>query len=228
MSKEDFLKTDWYEILKDEFQKSYMIELKKFLQCERESGYKIYPKNSLIFNAFMHTTYKDVKVVIMGQDPYHQPNQAHVLSFSVPNGIPIPVSLKNIFKEIESDLNIKMNNIGDLTHWAKQGVLLLNATLTVRDPSARSHYGKGWENFTDKVIEILKNKKEPIVFLLWGTSAKEKIEKFFKNNDHPHLILKAAHPSFFSVKGFFGCKHFSKANEFLKKNNNDQINWKIS
>jgi uracil-DNA glycosylase len=218
----------WTKLLKDEFEKKYFKDIQKFLIEEIKNGYEIYPPNEDIFKAFCITPYDAVKVVIMGQDPYHQKNQAHGLSFSVPDNVLTPPSLKNIYKEIEDDLNIKMTNKGNLLSWAKQGVLLLNATLTVRKASPKSHYGIGWEIFTDKVIEILSDKKDPIVFMLWGNSAKEKVSKILDNKKHPHLILTAAHPSFYSVKGFFGCKHFSKANEFLKNNRKSIINFQIT
>jgi uracil-DNA glycosylase len=218
----------WAKLLKDEFEKKYFKDIQKFLSEEIKNGYEIYPPKEEIFKAFCETPYNKVNVVIMGQDPYHQKNQAHGLSFSVSYGIVVPPSLKNIYKEIENDLNIKMANKGNLLGWAKQGVLLLNATLTVRKASPKSHYGIGWEIFTDKIIESVANRKDPIVFMLWGQSAKEKVEKVLQNKNHPHLVLTAAHPSFYSVKGFFGCKHFSKANEFLKKNKKSIINFQIT
>ncbi|NGX56534.1 MAG: Uracil-DNA glycosylase [Candidatus Anoxychlamydiales bacterium] len=221
------MEKDWASILKDEFEKKYFKDIQFFLSEEIKSGYEIYPPKNDIFKAFCLTPFEDVKIVIMGQDPYHQKNQAHGLSFSVPDNINIPPSLRNIYKEIEEDLKIKMSNKGNLTLWAKQGVLLLNATLTVRKSSPKSHYGIGWEGFTDKVIDALASRKDPIVFMLWGASAKEKIIKILQNKSHPHLVLSCAHPSFYSVKGFFGCRHFSKANAFLKKHGKDIINFQI-
>jgi uracil-DNA glycosylase len=218
----------WAKLLKDEFEKKYFKDIQKFLSEEIKKGHEIFPPKKEIFKAFCVTPYNKVNAVIMGQDPYHQKNQAHGLSFSVSDGIAVPPSLKNIYKEIENDLNIKMANKGNLTFWAKQGVLLLNAALTVRKSSPKSHYGIGWEMFTDIVIELLANRKDPIVFMLWGKSAKEKVKKVLQNKNHPHLVLTAAHPSFYSVKGFFGCKHFSKANEFLKKNKKSIINFQIT
>lgn len=223
-----FMEKGWARVLKNEFEKQYMKDLQQFLISEKEKAYTIYPPKDLIFNAFCQTPYDNVKVVIMGQDPYHGKGQAHGLSFSVPKGINSPPSLKNIFQEMINDVNIKMPKTGDLTCLATQGVLLLNATLTVREAAPKTHYGKGWEIFTDRVIEILSKKEKPIVFLLWGASAKEKLLNVFKDvkNTH-HLILTAAHPSFYSVSGFFGCKHFSKTNEFLIKNNIEPIDWQI-
>ncbi len=228
-SKDFFMEKRWAEVLAEEFEKEYMIRLQKFLITEIEKEKIIYPPQELIFNAFCQTPFDEVKVVIMGQDPYHGKGQAHGLSFSVPKGIDIPPSLQNIFKEQVNDVGIKMPQMGDLTPLAKRGVLLLNATLTVVESLPKSHYGKGWEIFTDKVIEILSKREKPIVFLLWGRSAKEKIFNVFKDiyNTH-HLILTAAHPSFYSVSGFFGCKHFSKTNEFLIKNNIQPIDWQIT
>ncbi|NGX41249.1 MAG: Uracil-DNA glycosylase [Candidatus Anoxychlamydiales bacterium] len=228
-SKDFFMEKSWAKVLAGEFEKEYMKNLQKFLISEIESNQIIYPPKDLIFNAFCQTPYDKVKVVIVGQDPYHGKGQAHGLSFSVPKGINSPPSLKNIFQEQIKDVGIKMPIMGELTHWAKQGVLLLNATLTVRESSPKSHYGKGWEIFTDKVIDILSKSKKPIIFLLWGKSAKEKLFNAFidRENTH-HLILTAAHPSFYSVAGFFGCKHFSKTNEFLIKNNIKPIDWQIA
>ena len=229
VSNKFFMEKTWTKVLKEEFEKDYMKNLKTFLIDEKQKGETIYPPEELIFNAFCQTPFKDVKVVIMGQDPYHGKNQAHGLSFSVPKNIDQPPSLKNIFTEMIEDVKIKKPTSGNLIHWAKQGVLLLNATLSVRSSSPKSHYGKGWEIFTDKVIEILSKREDPIVFLLWGKSAQEKIFKVFENiqNSH-HLILKASHPSFYSVSGFWGCKHFSKTNEFLIKNNKKPIDWQIA
>lgn len=215
---------DWDELLKDEFQKEYYLKLREFLKKEY-STYTIYPNMYNIFNALKYTSLKDTRVVILGQDPYHGPNQAHRLCFSVQKGVEIPPSLKNIYKEIESDLNIKQASHGELTDWAKDGVLLLNTVLTVRQASPNSHKGKGWELFTDKIIEIINEQAEPCVFMLWGANAKAK-QSLITNKKH--LVLSTVHPSPLSAyNGFFGCKHFSKANEFLIKNNRKPINWQI-
>lgn len=223
--KKNLMEKRWLEILKEEFNKPYMKELEGFLR-EEKKRYVIYPEEPFIFNAFCLTPFDKVKVVIVGQDPYHGEGQAHGLSFSVRKGIKQPPSLKNIFKELVDDVKIDMPKTGFLKPWAQQGVFLLNATLTVRKSSPKSHYGRGWERFTDKVIEKLVEKKEPIVFLLWGNSAKEKCEKVFKSNKK-HLVLKASHPSFYSAHNFFGCRHFSLANKFLKKNKIKEIDWQI-
>ena len=220
------LAKNWHAVLKDEISKPYIKELKKFLEKEEKSGQVVYPPQPLIFHAFGHTPYKDVKVVIMGQDPYHGPGQAHGMSFSVPCGIPPPPSLKNIFKELEDDCKISPPQTGCLTSWAKQGVLLLNATLTVRSGQPKSHYGKGWEEFTNAVITKLAERKDPIVFMLWGKSAKEKCDHLLAQTHH--IVLTAAHPSPYSAHyGFFGCRHFSQANQHLKKWEKPPINWSI-
>src|SRR5690606_3533906 len=200
-------------------------DLKAFLKQEQQM-YRVFPPNKLIFNAFNHTSFDHVKVVILGQDPYHNIGQAHGLSFSVPPGIEIPPSLRNMYKELSTDIpgfNIPAH--GDLTAWADQGVLLLNATLTVRAHTAGSHQGKGWELFTDRAISALSQQREGIVFLLWGRYAKNKAAII----DHrKHLILTAAHPSPLSAhNGFFGCRHFSKANDYLIKTGNEPINWQV-
>lgn len=228
-AKEFYMEKDWARVLKEEFEKDYIKNLKNFLTGEVKEGKTIYPPQELIFNAFCQTSFEDVKVVIMGQDPYHGKDQAHGLSFSVPENIAQPPSLKNIFTEIVEDVKIKKPTGGNLISWAKRGVLLLNATLTVRAAQPKSHYGKGWEIFTDKVIEILSKREDPIVFILWGKSAQEKLFKVFENRQNTHhLILVASHPSFYSVSGFWGCKHFSKTNAFLIKNNKKPIDWQIS
>ena len=212
----------WDHLLAEEFQKEYYRKLREFLVEEYRTKV-IYPSMYDIFKALILTDYEDVKVVILGQDPYHGPGQAHGLCFSVPEGISLPPSLQNIYKEIEDDLQIKMNPSGDLTCWAKEGVLLLNTVLTVRANQANSHHGKGWELFTDKIIELLNAREKPIVFILWGNNAKAKIEKI--DNPH-HLVLTAPHPSPLSAYyGFFGCRHFSKTNNFLKSMNIPPINW---
>lgn len=218
----------WQGQLSQEFEKPYMKGLKEFLLGE--ANQVVYPPTHLIFNALRQTPFSKVKVVIMGQDPYHGPGQAEGMSFSVPKGVAIPPSLLNIYKELEDDLGIKRADHGHLLAWAKQGVLLLNATLTVRQGQPKSHFGKGWELFTDQIIRALCERKDPLVFMLWGRSAFDKVQNIFKQSDAKHhLILTAAHPSPLSAyNGFFGCKHFSKANEFLKKHNKKEINWDIN
>ena len=212
---------DWANRLKDEFNKEYFKKLQVFLE-EEYSRYDVYPKMENIFNALNYCHYDKVKVVIIGQDPYHEPHQAHGLSFSVEEGVSYPPSLVNIFKEIEDDLGKKVQNSGNLTRWAKQGVMLLNTTLTVRRGQANSHRGKGWEIFTNEVIRQLSARKDPIVFLLWGSNA-QSIASIIEKQ---HLVLKAPHPSPLSAyRGFFGCKHFSKANNFLIKCGKEPIDW---
>ena len=216
------LDNDWDEILKDEFTKEYYLKIREILKDEYFSR-TIYPPMHDIFNALKYTPFKDTKVVILGQDPYHEPGQAHGLSFSVKKGIKIPPSLVNIYKELNTDVGMKIPSRGDLTSWAKQGVLLLNATLTVRQGQANSQQRIGWSIFTDNVIKMLNESPRPIVFLLWGGNARSK--KAYITNKH-HLILESVHPSPLSAyNGFFGCRHFSKANEFLKSTNQPQINW---
>ncbi|HPX45744.1 MAG TPA: uracil-DNA glycosylase [Bacteroidales bacterium] len=216
------IESSWLEVLKDEFQQLYFLEIKKFL-LEDKKKYRVFPPGQLIFNAFNLTPFDKVKIVIIGQDPYHGYGQAHGLCFSVPKGVVKPPSLQNIFKELKEDLNINPPEHGDLTGWAKQGVFLLNAILTVRENTPESHRNIGWEKFTNAAIENLSDKKEHLVFMLWGSYAQEK-EKLIDNTKH--LILKAAHPSPFSAnRGFFGCHHFSKANQYLIANNIDPIKW---
>lgn len=211
----------WAEILKDEFQKPYFKKLQSFLE-EEYSTRTIYPAMENIFAALNATKFEDVKVVIIGQDPYHEPSQAHGLAFSVQDGVEIPPSLVNIYKEIESDLHIKCQNTGNLTRWAKQGVLLLNTSLTVRRAQANSHRGRGWETFTNRIIELLSQREKPLVFMLWGSNA----QAFAPQIALQHLVLKAPHPSPLSAyRGFFGCKHFSKCNEFLLSHNQTPIDW---
>ncbi|MEZ2335494.1 uracil-DNA glycosylase [Mucilaginibacter sp. RCC_168] len=221
------LDPSWMEVLKDEFGKDYMIKLKDFLQNEKAAGQAVYPKNSEIFNAFNTTHFDDVKVVILGQDPYHGAHQAHGLSFSVQKGIAIPRSLSNIYKELQTDIpGFKVPNHGNLEDWAKQGVLLLNATLTVRAGSPGSHQKQGWEEFTDEVIKTISDKKEGIVFILWGAFAQSKAALI---DEKKHFILKSPHPSPFSAdRGFFGSKPFSKTNEILRRAGKQEINWQIS
>lgn len=219
-----FIEESWHKALQSEFKKPYFLALKEFLQQEK-SKFQVFPPGSQIFNAFQLTPLPAVKVVILGQDPYHGPGQAHGLSFSVPDGIPPPPSLLNIFKEIESDLNIQLPKSGNLEKWAKQGVLLLNATLTVRSGQAGSHQGKGWEIFTDKVIQTISEQRAGIVFLLWGKYAQAKSVLIDTNK---HFILTTTHPSPLSVyRGFSGCKHFSQANKLLRQHGLEEINWKI-
>lgn len=215
------LAKNWHKLLEEEISKPYIKELKAFLDSEQ-----FYPPDDLVFHAFALTSYDQVKVVIMGQDPYHGPGQAHGMCFSVPKGVPLPPSLKNIYKELEADLKIPPAKSGCLDSWARQGVLLLNATLTVRPNAPKSHYGKGWEQFTDAVIAKLAERKDPIVFMLWGSSAKEKCAHLLKTTHH--VVLTAAHPSPLSAHaGFFGCRHFSKANEYLQKWGKTPIDWQI-
>jgi uracil-DNA glycosylase len=221
------ISSEWKKSLENEFKEAYFHDLVEFLKTEKSSKQVVYPPGPLIFNAFNLTDLDQVKVVIIGQDPYHGPNQAHGLSFSVQKGIPAPPSLMNIYKEIQNDLGItNLKTKGDLTYWAKQGVLLVNATLTVRANQPNSHAGIGWQRFTDKVIQVLNEQCEHLVFMLWGNFAKE---KGMHIDTKKHLILKAAHPSPFSAdKGFFGCKHFSKTNEYLIKFGKSPIDWMIN
>ena len=218
------LNNDWIEFLQDELESySFKLILKK-VDLERKR-FVIFPKNELVFYAFNKTPLSKVKVVILGQDPYHGKNQAHGLSFSVPNRIKNPPSLRNIFKEIKSDLEIPISENGDLTSWAKQGVLLLNAILTVREKEAGSHQKMGWENFTNAVISKLSTDKEGVVFLLWGAFAQKKADLI---DSKRHYILQTSHPSPFSAyRGFLGCKHFSKTNEILTINNQKPIDWNL-
>ena len=217
---------DWAEALSAEKEKPYFSALMDKVNAERKAGKPIYPPAGQEFNALTLTPLNQVKVVILGQDPYHGIGQAHGLSFSVPNGVKQPPSLKNIFKEIAADLNLPLPATGNLSPWAKQGVLLLNATLSVRVKQAGSHQKKGWEEFTDSVIQNISQKKEGVIFLLWGRFAQDKAELIDKNKHH---ILTAPHPSPFSAyTGFFGCKHFSKTNALLAKQGLTEINWKIA
>ena len=218
------LKNDWNELLKDEFSKDYYLSLREFLKNEYTTKI-IYPDKYDIFNALHYTSYKDVKVVILGQDPYHGPNQAHGLSFSVSPGVKIPPSLLNIYKELNSDLECYIPNNGYLKKWADQGVLLLNTSLTVRAGEANSHKNKGWEIFTDKIISLINEKTDPVVFLLWGNNCINK-KKLITNKQH--LILSSTHPSPLSAsRGFFGSKPFSKINKFLISVNKAPIDWQI-
>jgi uracil-DNA glycosylase len=223
------LHPSWQAVIGDEFNKPYMQALRAFLKQEKTSGKVVYPPSPLIFNAFNHTPFDQVRVVIIGQDPYHgqdnaQP-QAHGLSFSVPHGVALPPSLQNIFKEISSDLKINMSRNGDLTPWANQGVLLLNATLTVEQTKAGSHQGRGWEAFTDAAIAALNAHREGLVFVLWGSYAQKK-GAFI--DEKKHLVLKSPHPSPLSAhRGFFGNHQFSKINQYLTEHGQTPINWQL-
>ena len=214
----------WDQYLEQEYKKEYFLKLMDFVKEEYKHK-TIYPKQNEVFNAFRYTDYSNVKVVILGQDPYHGPNQAEGLSFSVKNEVLKPPSLQNIFKELESDLGIPFPEHNSLKPWAKQGVLLLNAVLTVEEHKPTSHKNQGWETFTDQVIKILNDRDTPTVFILWGAYARSK-KTFITNKKH--LVIESAHPSPFSARnGFFGSKPFSKTNEFLKKNNIKEIDWRI-
>ena len=216
------IEPSWKEALKDEFEKPYFKELTDFVRGEYLSA-KVFPPPKFIFNAFELCPFDKVKVVLLGQDPYHGEEQAHGLCFSVPENVETPPSLKNMYIEIVNDIGGAVPKHGNLEHWARQGVLLLNATLTVRAHTPASHQGKGWETFTDAVIQKLSNAKERLVFLLWGNYAKKKNELI---DFEKHLILEAAHPSPFSAQsGFFGCKHFSQTNAYLKKQKMEEIKW---
>lgn len=218
------LNNRWGELLEEEFEKAYFHELERFLGEEYASG-TVYPAREDIFNSLKYTDYEDVKVVILGQDPYHGPGQAHGLSFSVKPQTRIPPSLRNIFKELHEDLGCKIPDNGYLVSWAEQGVLLLNTVLTVREGEAHSHKNKGWETFTNSVISLLNKREKPVVFLLWGKPAQEKAKLI--DNPH-HIILKSVHPSPLSARrGFFGNHHFSKTNQILKDNGEEEIDWQI-
>ena len=215
---------DWDNILKDEFEKDYYLKLRQFLKAEYSSK-KIYPPMNDIFSSLKASSFEDTKVVIIGQDPYHGFGQAHGMCFSVKKGVEPPPSLKNIFKELESDVGFKYTGHGELSRWAEQGVLLLNTVLTVREASPNSHKGKGWENFTDRVILELNKKNSPIVILLWGANAKNKARLI---TNPIHIKLETVHPSPLSAYGgFFGCKHFSRANEILINSGQTPIDWQI-
>ena len=213
---------DWDKLLADEFNKEYYLKLREFLKAEYFSC-RIYPPMNDIFNALKYTSYDNARVVILGQDPYHGAGQAHGLCFSVKRGIPLPPSLKNIYKELESELGIVPPASGELIGWAKQGVLLLNTTLTVREGLPQSHKGRGWEILTDKIISLMNEKSRPVVFILWGSNARAKKALITNTN---HLILESAHPSPLSAyNGFFGCNHFKLANEFLISRGEPVIDW---
>ena len=213
---------DWDGLLGSEFEKDYYLSLREFLKAEYFSR-KIYPPMNDIFNALKYTSYEDARVVILGQDPYHGEGQAHGLCFSVKEGTPFPPSLKNIFKELNDSLGIVIPKSGELVGWAKQGVLLLNTTLTVREGMPQSHKGHGWEILTDKIIEVMNEKERPVVFMLWGGNARAKKALITNKN---HLVLECAHPSPLSAyAGFFGSNHFAKANEYLASKNEKPIDW---
>lgn len=217
-------KNEWDELLADEFKKEYYLRLRAFLKKEYFST-KIYPDMYDIFNALKYTSYSDVKAVILGQDPYHGAGQAHGLCFSVREGVVPPPSLKNIFKELQDDLGYPPPKNGTLTKWAENGVLLLNTVLTVREGQPNSHRGMGWEIFTDHIIELLNEREKPMVFLLWGANARSKAKLIDRNK---HCVLQCAHPSPLSAyNGFFGCSHFSKANEYLAEHNISPIDWSL-
>ena len=217
------LTKDWSEQLDFIFKQGYYRHLLEFLEYESTHNKTIYPPKDQIFTAFNLSSFKNTKVIILGQDPYHNEGQAHGLSFSVPDGVRVPPSLRNIYQELSSDLSITPSQSGNLTHWATQGVLLLNSALTVEKNSPGSHAKSGWVDFTDTVIDILNEKKQNLVFLLWGAYAQKKTELIDQDK---HLVLTAAHPSPFSAhKGFFGCKHFSKTNDYLKIHKLKTINW---
>lgn len=217
------LPKDWLELIGQEFSKPYMQQLKAFLKQEKDAGRIIYPRGADIFNAMQHTPFAGVKVVILGQDPYHGEGQAHGLSFSVRKGVRMPPSLMNIYKEIAAEYNVPMPKCGDLTPWAKQGVLLLNATLTVQQAMAGSHQNKGWEEFTDTIIRTINAHHEHVVFMLWGSYAQKKGAFIDRNK---HLVLQAPHPSPLSAhRGFLGCGHFQKANDYLSAHQRPTIDW---
>ena len=219
------LEPSWLQVLGDEFDKPYMVQLKSFLRAEKQAGKIIYPSGDNWFNALNSTPFDAVKVVVLGQDPYHGPGQAHGLCFSVLPGVPAPPSLLNIFKELETDLGIPMSRHGYLQHWAEQGVLLLNAVLTVQQANANSHQGRGWEAFTDRCVEQLNERREGLVFLLWGSYAQKKGQLIDRKK---HLVLHAPHPSPLSAhRGFLGCRHFSQANEYLERRGLAPIDWSL-
>jgi uracil-DNA glycosylase len=214
----------WCEVLRDEFESDYFKQLNNFVKSERENQ-DIYPPENLVYNAFNKTAFDNIKIVILGQDPYHGEGQAHGLSFSVPEGVKIPPSLRNIYKELNSDVGIDIPEHGNLERWAEQGVLLLNATLTVRANSAGSHQKKGWETFTDNTIKAISDNSNSVVFMLWGNYAHKKEALI---DESKHLILKSVHPSPLSARrGFMGCKHFSQANKYLSDKGKEVINWSL-
>jgi len=215
------LDSSWQHVLKSEFTKSYFLNLASYVQSEVETR-TVYPPPALMFNALNMCPFEKLKVVVLGQDPYHGPGQAHGLSFSVPHGVPMPPSLKNIFKELQDDLNILLPDNGNLERWAQQGVLLLNTLLSVREHEPMSHANKGWEIFTDTIIDIINKQKSGVVFILWGGAAQK---RGLKINTSTHLVLQGAHPSPLSARVFFGCKHFSQCNKYLLSMGKKEINW---
>ncbi len=220
------LEAGWKAQLSDQFQADYMKQLRQFLVSEKQANKTIYPKGDEYFNALNLTPFDQVRVVILGQDPYHGPGQAHGLCFSVQAGVAPPPSLKNIYKEMASDLGLPIPNHGNLTHWAEQGVLLLNSVLTVEQGKAASHQGRGWEQFTDRVIERINREREGVVFMLWGNYAQKKGQLIDATK---HCVLKAPHPSPLSAyRGFFGCHHFSKANQWFQKRGEPPIDWQLA
>jgi len=220
------LEPGWLSALQADFEQPYMVQLKEFLLAEKRAGKTVFPKGESFFNAFNLTPFEQVNVVILGQDPYHGPGQAHGLCFSVPNGVALPPSLQNIYKEIHSDLGLQMGPSGDLTCWAQQGVLLLNSVLSVEQHKAGSHSGRGWEQFTDRAIEELNRRREGVVFLLWGSYAQKKGQLI---DGQRHLVLKSPHPSPLSAhRGFFGNQHFSTANNYLQQQGKAPINWQVA
>ena len=225
MEKAGSLSESWQSVLGDQLELPYMRSLRTFLAKEKQAGKVIFPPGDTIFNALNHTAFDQVKIVIIGQDPYHGANQAHGLCFSVQPGIKVPPSLVNIYKELVNDVGVEMPKHGHLSSWADQGVLLLNAVLTVEQANAGAHQGKGWETFTDSVIQALNEQRERVVFLLWGSYAQKK-GKFIDRAKH--LVLEAPHPSPLSAyRGFFGCKHFSQANGYLSQHGMPTINWQV-
>lgn len=225
LSKSIQLEPQWLEVLADQFEQPYMKSLKAFLRAEKAAGKVVFPSGSNMFSAFNSAPFNKVKVVILGQDPYHQPGQAHGLCFSVPMGIKVPPSLVNIYKELHRDLGLLIPSHGNLESWAEQGVLLLNATLTVEQSKAGSHQGKGWEIFTDHAVELLNQHREHLVFLLWGAYAQKKGALI---DSTKHLVLKSVHPSPLSAhRGFLGCGHFSKTNQYLQAKGLAPIDWSI-
>ena len=216
------LGNDWDEVLCSEFEKEYYLKLREFLKTEYSTR-RIYPPMNDIYNALRYTTYKDARIVILGQDPYHGPGQAHGLCFSVKPGVALPPSLKNIFKELSAEVGMTIPDSGELTGWARQGVLLLNTTLTVREGLPQSHKGQGWEILTDRIISAMNEKSTPVVFMLWGGNARAKRSLI---TSPQHLVLECAHPSPLSAyNGFFGCGHFKRANEFLEAQGLQPIDW---
>lgn len=219
------LEDSWKKVLIDEFDQDYMVRLREFLRQEKQQGKVIFPRGDEYFKAFDTTPFEKVKVVILGQDPYHGPRQAHGLCFSVQKGVAFPPSLLNIFKELQADLGLSIPTHGCLTHWAEQGVLLLNSVLTVEQGRAAAHQGKGWEQFTDRVISKLAEQREGVVFMLWGSYAIKKGQFIDRKR---HLVLTAPHPSPLSAhRGFLGCKHFSQANTFLQSRGEKPIDWTV-